>query len=301
MRVAAIDVGTNTFLLLIADVEGGKIKSVLHDEMVVVRLGQGVGESRRFHPEALARAEQCLESFSKTISRLKAERVLAVATSAARDVTNSTALLAIAEAKRIPLKIISGNEEAECTFCGTLDAHAQGTTAVIDVGGGSTEIIVGDQAGIRGRQSLDIGSVRLTERFITSHPINDDEFDKLNSFITAQLENLSVEVRSLSCERVMAVAGTPTTLAALDQEHAFASDLVDGYLLPAERIAFWLEKLRRQSVAERQALIGMEAKRADVIVAGAAILLACARALGVKNIVVSTRGLRYGVAYQLGD
>ncbi|HVK62521.1 MAG TPA: Ppx/GppA phosphatase family protein [Bdellovibrionales bacterium] len=300
MRVAALDFGTNTFLLLIADVVAGEIQKVLHDEVRVVRLGQGVHENRRFHQEALARANDCLKDFSKTIQSLGAEKVLACATSAARDVSNAQDLIDMAAGYGIPMEVISGDREAELTFKGTIDGRS-GPVAIVDVGGGSTEFILGDGKGIRARQSVDVGSVRLTELFITKHPIPSDQLSKMNDYIQNKMSEASTLLDSAKVERVVAVAGTPTTLAAVDQGLEFESNRVDGYRLSRERLEYWTQKLAEMTVEERQKLAGMEPKRADVIVAGSSVLVAAAKALKAKEFVVSVRGLRYGVARTLGE
>jgi exopolyphosphatase/guanosine-5'-triphosphate,3'-diphosphate pyrophosphatase len=298
-RVAALDFGTNTFLLLIADVKDGEIKKILHDEVKVVRLGQGVHDSRKFHPEALERADQCLSGFSKKIAELKVDAVLACATSAARDVSNADELFKITKRYNIPLEIVSGDREAELTFMGTIAGSLKEPVAIVDVGGGSTEFIVGDAKGLRARQSVDLGSVRLTELFVTKHPIPAPELSEMSSYIQNKLSELKKLVSSARFDRVIAVAGTPTTIAAVDQGMPFETDRVDGYVLSLDRLRHWSEKMALMTVEERQKLAGMEPKRADVIVAGIMILMAGAAAIGAREIIVSTRGLRYGIAREL--
>src|SRR5690606_4379765 len=148
---------------------------VLHDEARVVRLGQDVNQTRRFHPDALARANECLKDYSSIIRSYGVERVLGCATSAARDVENREALLKIGAENDIPIKISSGEREAELTFLGTIPDEMTTPIQIIDIGGGSTEFVLGDKSGIISRMSLDIGSVRLTEKFISRHPIPADE------------------------------------------------------------------------------------------------------------------------------
>src|SRR5262249_6939279 len=142
MRVAALDLGSNTSLLLIAQMEGARLVRVLHDETTITKMGQGVHANRRFHPEALARLDACFASYAKTIRELKCDKVVAVATSAARDVSNGHELLDLGKKHGIPIHIISGDKEAQLTFKGALcDRESTIGIAVVDVGGGSTEII----------------------------------------------------------------------------------------------------------------------------------------------------------------
>lgn len=297
MKVAALDLGSNTSLLLIADVEHGKIKEVLADESEVTRLGQDLLKSKRFHPEALARMQECFSRYRKIIDKIGVSKTLAVATSAARDAQNKQEFLSLAEQFGIPIKIISGEKEAEVTFVGsTFDVDNQDSLAVIDVGGGSTEIIAKGPSEIKGK-SLDIGSVRLTEMFITQHPIAKSELDQLENYVRNVLEKNADELPSpSSVESVIAVAGTPTTLAMIEQGIRFREERVHKFPLPIDKIEEWINKLAKMTVEERQALIGMHPKRADVIVAGAIILKATAQFLKANPVIVSTKGVRYGVA-----
>ncbi len=301
MRVAAIDLGTNTFILLIAEVEGGEIVRVLHDEVQVVRLGQGVHQSKEFHPEALGRAEACLAAFSGVIRKHRVERIRACATSAARDVRNTHELAALGEKYGIPIEIISGEREAEYTYWGTIRPPLQQPVLIVDVGGGSTEFIYGNHSGIIARQSIDLGSVRLTELFVSKHPIPMPELRLMTGFVKERITVLKAQLPLVDVKKIIAVAGTPTTLAMLDQGiPEYSADHVDGYILKTDRLYKWFERLVGLRVDERQRLIGMQSGRADVIVAGLLILLAAAEAFDVKEFEVSTRGLRFGLAQELG-
>lgn len=296
MRVAALDLGTNTFLLLIADVVNGRIEKVLHDEVRVVRLGQGVHEHRKLHPDALARAKECFQHFASVIARHDISRTLACATSAARDVENADELISLAKKNGIPLRVISGEQEAELTFAGTIRDAQEGSIMIVDVGGGSTEYILGDKNGIRARKSIDIGSVRLTELFVSAHPIVASEMAAMTDYIRERLQVARRHVPPEPTARMVAVAGTPTTLAAVDQGRPFDYQHVDGYVLTQAKLAGWVERLAKMTVAERQALSGMDPKRADVIVAGSLILKASLEAYAAQEMEVSVRGLRYGIA-----
>jgi exopolyphosphatase/guanosine-5'-triphosphate,3'-diphosphate pyrophosphatase len=296
VRVAALDLGTNTFILLIADVEDGRVIRVIHDEVRVVRLGQGVHESRRLHPEALARAEECFKDFAAVIARHGVERTLACATSAARDVANADALIGAAARHGIPVQVISGNQEAELTFAGTLPDALEGSILIIDVGGGSTEYILGDRHGIKARKSIDVGSVRLTELFVTSHPVLEQDMAAMEQYIRERLAAAKAVVPLAPGAKIIAVAGTPTTVAAVDQGRPFDYEHVHGYVLTRETLSRWVRKFKSMTVAERQALSGMDPKRADVIVAGSLILDCSLREYGAGEMEVSVRGLRYGIA-----
>lgn len=315
IRIAGLDLGTNTCLCLIADIDlaadGKSVASmkVLRDEVRVVRLGQGVNATRVLHPEALARAEETFKEFSGYIKAAKCDRVLAVATSAARDVTNGQALLDLGAKFGIPIEIISGEKEAELTFSGAIEPSWSGLTAVIDVGGGSTELILGDRDGIRARVSADVGSVRMTEAYITKHPIPQSELDAVSKRVREALMAAKEKMANTMSGRtplfgvgqigeiakVIGVAGTPTTLAAVDLGHAFETDKVHGHEFTRARLEVWTKKLAQMTVEERAKLAGMEPKRADVIVAGAICVTEAMRVLERDSLKVSVRGLRYGV------
>lgn len=299
MRVAALDLGSNTSLLLIAEIEAGQVARTVHDETRVTKMGQGVHANRVLHPEALARLNDCLGDYSRTIEKHKCEKIVAVATSAARDVQNGEALLELGRRHGIPIHIIAGEKEAQLTFRGALcDRSSTKGIAVIDVGGGSTEIISEVWGEPKGT-SVDVGSVRLTELFITGHPIAFGERASLRDHSREAFAQAPLPKGPF--REVVAVAGTPTTLAAIDQQRPFEEYLIHGYKLPLKTIEFWADRLATMTVEEREKLPGMEPKRADVIVTGAEILANAIRALGTSEVTVSTRGVRYGVALAWQD
>lgn len=300
MRIAAMDLGTNSFLCLIADFEGGELKTVVHDRVEIVRLGQGVAQSGQFHKEALQRADACLKSFSEDIKKLAAERVFAVATSAARDVSNAEEFASILEKYEIPLEIISGQREAELTFIGATDHLSdKKNVAVIDVGGGSTEIILQSNFGGFFSQSLQLGGVRSTEKWITKHPISAQEREKMKEDIREKIGDFYVDViqsRSIEVSELIGVAGTPTTLAAMTLGEEFSVERVQNFRLYRGVLEEWVDKLSQMNIEERCQLVGLERGRADIIVAGALILLECLNSFGLDSLTVSTKGVRYGLA-----
>lgn len=299
MKVAALDLGSNTSLLLIANVEGGVIREVFHDETRVTKMGQGVHANRRLHPEALARLDECFADYAEIIRRFDCDKVVAVATSAARDVANGEELLALGRKHGIPIHIISGQKEAQLTFRGALcDRGDTRGIAVIDVGGGSTEVISDDGQGPKGT-SVDVGSVRLTELFVTRHPTPQAELDHIYSYVRESFSRAPLPNEHFV--EVVAVAGTPTTLAALEQEQEFSEELIHGFKLTAETLEKWIRRLKDMTVEQREQLPGMQPKRADVIVTGSIILREAMRALDNGQVTVSTRGVRYGVALAWQD
>jgi exopolyphosphatase/guanosine-5'-triphosphate,3'-diphosphate pyrophosphatase len=293
MRVAALDLGSNTSLLFIADVDGGTIQKVYCDETTVTKMGQGVHESRRLHPDALARLDKCFAEYEALIQKHQAEKVIAIATSAARDVTNREELEKLCAKYKFNLHIASGDQEASLTFKGALsDRNDHEGLGVIDVGGGSTEII----SQVRGKvigQSVDVGSVRLTELCVTKQPIIKRDLDAVHAYAKDKFSRVHIQT---TLKEVIAVAGTPTTLAALDQQRPYEEEFVHGYILTQVHLTNWIGRMAKMTVAEREALPGMQPKRGDVIVTGTIILLEAMQALGAHQVRVSTRGVRYGVA-----
>jgi exopolyphosphatase / guanosine-5'-triphosphate,3'-diphosphate pyrophosphatase len=291
VRVAAIDLGTNSFLCLIADVEAGKIKKVVEDVTHLVRIGEKVHETKMLQPQALARAEKSFATFQELIQKHKCEKVLAVATSAARDVKNGNELIALGAKYGIPIKIISGDQEAMLTFTGmAFDRPTIEGVVGIDIGGGSTEIIR-KEGTIKGK-SVDVGCVRLTELFVTEDPIKKDELKKLREFAR---EKLSVFPK-MNPREAIAVAGTPCALACVEKNIPFNAEAVHGTVLTRKTVQKWAETLAGLSVEDRLKIPGLDRGRADVIVAGAVILDVVGEIIGAESFTVSVLGARYGLA-----
>ncbi len=296
MKVAALDLGSNTFLLLIVEFnETRKSMRVIYDGCKVTRLAEGVNKTGVISQEALLRAEECFSDFQKIIRGNDVDKILGVATSAARDAKNSHDFFKLAEKYDIPVEIITGSREAELTFKGTLskEEHVDGA-CVIDVGGGSTEIIGLQNKVIKG-QSLNIGSVRLTEMFIKSFPTPKKQILEMEKYIeNILIENqgeLPKKVRSL-----IAVAGTPTTLASLVMKTQFDADRVNGFKITLMMLDEWIEKVGDLNLKQRLELTGMDSGREDVIVAGLCILRQTVKFFNLTEMMVSTQGVRYGLA-----
>ncbi len=296
MKVAALDLGSNTFLCLICEIENGKILKIYSDQVEVVRLGQDLQKTKKIHPDALLRAKKCLTKFSEIIQQQKPDRVLAMATSAARDAENQQELFIICQDLNIPLEIIPGEKEAQITYEGSISAApSDKNRLVIDIGGGSTEFIFGTGSKLLQGQSLNIGCVRLTEKFISQQPTPENEIIELQKFITAEISKINS--KGLIVDEVLAVAGTPTTLAAVEIGK-FQVDVIDGYVFTLNRLEKWLTELIPLSVTEKIQK-GFPEGRADVILVGLIILMETLKLFKKDQLIVSTRGVRYGVALEL--
>lgn len=304
MRIASLDLGSNTFLMLVCDVEKNKTLRVVANHSQTVRLFQGLGSSRRLHPEALARAEDCFKKYKKIINELSVDKVLSAATSAARDVENAESFFSLGEKYNIPISIISGDEEARLSFLGVtndLNQTAIDCCLVVDVGGGSTEIIFKSEAESQSRglifgKSLNIGSVRLFEKFKEKEIWNKDEFASLDDFIRETIsQQLSADfVKNKS--QMICVGGTPCYLAAIDQNILYREDKVHGYELSFEKLNHWRNHLSSLSVAQRVREAGIDERRADVIIYGTSILMGVMKHFQMNSFVTSTKGVRYGLA-----
>jgi exopolyphosphatase / guanosine-5'-triphosphate,3'-diphosphate pyrophosphatase len=297
MIIASIDIGTNTILLLVAEVEHGTVTRVLHDEQQIARLGRGVDANRRLRPETMERAAAYLRTYKATAEALGAERIVAVGTSAMRDAANASEFCAyIAAAVGITIEIISGEEEARWTFRGGIQEFTDRASrfSVLDIGGGSTEVIVGDNDAIASKQSFDVGCVRMTERFLRSSPPADDEITQARMMIRRMLQ--PIQAFNVDSTLGIAVAGTPTTLAALYQRlPTYDRERVTGFMLDRKIIWELFDRLKMMTVEEIAALPQVSEGRADVLLAGVLILMEYLDVTGLGGVLVSDRGLRYGM------
>jgi exopolyphosphatase / guanosine-5'-triphosphate,3'-diphosphate pyrophosphatase len=295
VRVAALDLGSNTFLCLIAEINDSVVTEVISDQVEVVRLGQGVNSSKRFHPDALVRARTCLEKFKTSIDHHKPERVLAMATSAARDVHNKEELLEIGKNLGIPIEIIPGDREAQISYQGSTSGMPvdKKIRAVIDVGGGSTEIIVGQGQKVLWGASANVGAVRMTEMF----PDQSNTLS-LENHVNEALKPLFEKLAEFKIEQVIGAAGTPTELASATIG-GFDPVKVEGFLLDNGQLENWIRLFKNHTPNERTHQLKISAGRADVILAGTLILKLALEGLQKCEMTVTTRGIRFGVALEL--
>ncbi|MCC6647597.1 MAG: Ppx/GppA family phosphatase [Polyangiaceae bacterium] len=297
-RVAALDIGTNSVLLLVAESTGDRLTPVV-ERATITRLGEGVDRSGELTASARERTRACLAGYAAEARALGVTALAAVGTSAMRDARGGPEFAAeIAELLGAAPRIVSGDEEARLTFRGALSGLAvAGPTLVFDVGGGSTEIIVGSGRDPGARVSLDVGSVRLTERHVARDPPLDAELDAARATVRAALASAP---RPPSGATVVGVAGTVTTLAAIAlQLDPYDGARVHGASLPAARVSELTAELGALPLSRRRDVRGLDAKRADVIPCGALIVDEVLSWLGARSLVVSDRGVRWGLAEEL--
>jgi len=303
-RVAAIDCGTNSIRLLIADITDTGLRDVTR-RMEIVRLGQGVDRTGRFADEALARTFEALDVYAAAIEEARAERVRMVATSATRDAANRDEFIdGVRERLGVEPDVVSGDEEAQLSFSGaTADlAGAQWPAPylVCDIGGGSTEFVVGGPEGVRAARSVDIGCVRMTERHLHDDPPTPDQVEAATSDIDAAIAAADATVGVSSAQTLVGLAGSVTTVAALALGlPAYDPDRIHHARISAAEVHAVTTSLLGATHEQRAALPVMHPGRVDVIGAGALVLDRIMTLGRFESVVVSEHDILDGIALSL--
>jgi exopolyphosphatase/guanosine-5'-triphosphate,3'-diphosphate pyrophosphatase len=299
-RVAAVDCGTNSLRLLVADIDGGRLSDVVR-KMEIVRLGQGVDRTGRFAPDALQRTFAALRVYADEVRSLGAERVRMVATSATRDASNRDVFLSeVKQVLGVDPEVVTGLAEAELSFLGATRELAESAPyLVVDIGGGSTEFIVGDRhadAAI----SVDIGCVRLTERHLHSDPPTATEIEATVGDIDSALDHVRRSVPVDRARTLVGLAGSVTTVAgiALDLPAYDASRIHHSVIARAD-VDRVTSRLLAMTRSERAALPVMHPGRLDVIGAGALVLDRVMKVLDFQQVLVSEHDILDGIAFSL--
>ena len=303
MRVAAIDCGTNSLRLLIADIDQGNFREI-YRTMEVVRLGEGVDQNKTFKLEAIDRTLTALQTFSGEITRRGVERIRFCATSATRDATNRDLFIkGVEEILGITPEVIPGTEEASLSFRGATKelATAEGPFLVVDIGGGSTEFVYGTENVIAAR-SVNVGCVRMAERHQLTSPLSESSRTAAIADIDAAIAEAAAEVPLTKARSVIAVAGTATTVAAA----ALGLETYDRYAIHLARISAEKTHEIAQSLAamtrsEIAALGYMHPGRVDVITAGSLVLSRIMSATGAKEFIASESDILDGMAWSLAE
>lgn len=297
-RMASIDIGTNTILLLIAEMDQGKIKPLFEME-TIVRLGERIHENGILLKEAMNRGLQTLSQYLERCRAMEVQEIFAVGTSALREAKNSQDFLKLVEGKLdLSIEVISGEEEAQLSFLAVArDLEETGKTfLVVDVGGGSTEFILGKGDQIRQWMSLPLGSVRFTEQLLKSDPVREEEWQVMEREIRKLLINIPHTEEPLS---MVAVGGTATTLASVEQGlEEFVVEKIHRFVLKKEALKNQLLLYRFKTFEERKKIPGLPVARADVILAGAAILYLTMEEVKCPSVLISCHGVRYGLIYK---
>jgi exopolyphosphatase/guanosine-5'-triphosphate,3'-diphosphate pyrophosphatase len=301
-RVAAVDMGTNSTRLLVADVDGrGRDAKLLTVDRRtrITRLGQGVDRDRSLHPDAIDRTLAVLREYRGAMDELGVERVRATATSAARDAANRDALFdPVEKLLGVRPELLSGEEEARLEFLGaTAELNEQGPYFLVDVGGGSTEIIVGTEEPVD-LCSIDVGCVRLTEQYLRSDPPTAEELSQAVSVVRDQLADVARRFPSTwDAPTLVGTAGTVWTLAAIELGvDAARSDLIDHARLPRAAVEEVFRTLATEPIEQRKHNPGLEPGRVDVIVGGAVVVVSVMRHWGFDELLVSEADILDGLA-----
>lgn len=302
-RFAAIDLGTNTILLLIAESESNRTFRILADEAEIARLGEGVERTRSIGPEGENRSLQVLRNYLQKCKALAVDEIAAVGTSALRDARNAGDFIArLKRELNLDLRILSGEEEARYSYLAVQKGLAleREELLVVDVGGGSTEFVWAKEGRLHRWASLELGSVRLTERFLLSDPVQEKECAQLTGAIDQELGRLLADwAKKSSFSKLVGIAGTFTTLAAVAKGlRDYSHSEVHGSRLDRAEIARQIRLFKARSVAERREIPGLEPKRADVILAGALLIDRIMAHFHLEQVIVSDQGIRYGLLYE---
>lgn len=303
-RRAVIDVGTNSVKLLVAETDGANVHP-LHEESRQTRLGRGLFQSNRLQPEAIEQTVEAVTAFVRTATQWQVARPRVIATSAAREALNGAELVkAIADRTGLTAEIVSGEQEAEWAFRGvaTDPALRQQRLLILDVGGGSTQVILGQAGHHWFRQSLTLGSVRLLEQFAPSDPPTARDLatcrDWLRDFLPQELTpglGLWLQHGGDAPLRLVGTGGTATILACMARKlTGFDRELIEGTRLKAAWVRDTTQALWSQTLAQRRQIVGLPPNRADVILFGIAIYEAVLDQLCLPELYVSTRGVRFG-------
>ena len=300
---AAIDIGTNTVRLLVAETVGPDDYTVLHEEQQITRLGEGLRSTGVLQDAPRRRSLTVLRRFADLARSLKAAEIAAVATSAVREARNGQEFVAeVWREAGLALRVIDGEEEARLTLLGVRHGLRLGSRRVlaIDIGGGSTEFVLARGEVIEGIVSTGLGVVKLTEQYLVSDPPTVDERRRLEEFVGTRIDRLRRELPGLEAAQLVGTAGTVTTLAAVDLALVtYDRQKVRGHCLSLARVRELLDRLAALALRERRGIPGLEPGRADIIIAGAAILAVSMERLGYHELRVSNDGLREGILLDL--
>jgi exopolyphosphatase/guanosine-5'-triphosphate,3'-diphosphate pyrophosphatase len=299
MRLASIDIGTNTVLMLVADVRRDGSLVVVRDEHFIGRLGKGVDEYGIIVQETFHRIHGILSQLKSIADSLGIQHISACGTSALRDAKNRQEFIDFMKEKlALEIQILSGTEEAELTYLGAISDYPMKSDSenytVLDIGGGSTEIVTGSGDHVISSASMDIGSVRLTERILKNNPPDRTALDHAVQIVRDQLKTSGPLSPAAT---IIGVAGTLTTLAALDLRIAeFDKNIINRHILTIETIDKIFHELRPLTLDQLRSYPQIHPSRADILLAGIIILRETLRKMNASKITVSDRGLRYGIA-----
>ena len=289
MKIGTIDIGTNSMRLLIANYNNGKIEN-RKKYVNTTRIGQGVDKEGYIREEVLQRNINALEEFANICKVEECQAIYCMGTSALRDSKNGNVFVDRAKQKtNINVEIISGNEESNLGFMGVLEGlDTDEQILVIDIGGGSTEFIVGDIEGIKFAKSENVGALRMTEKFLAKDPIDTNEFSNMSKFIYSEIKDTIDYIKSKQIKKLVGIGGTITSLSAMNQElEVYSMEKIHNSEVSIKNIKDILQNLKQMTLNDKKTLKGLQPKRADIITAGVEILNKIMENLEIEKIIVS--------------
>lgn len=307
MIVAAIDIGTNSIRCLVEDIEGDN-RRTLFREARITRLGESLASEMELKDEAMERALKAIRDYYESIELLSAQKVRVVATSAVRDASNQDVFLSkVSECCHYDVEILTGLEEAELSFKGATHDNPEAfvenrSTVVIDIGGGSTEVIVGTKDQILHSESMDVGCVRLFELFLHSDPPTLSELKALRDYLWQKTRDVSARVNPFYPARAIGLAGTLTTLGAIKQQlKVYKPEKIHGSYLSRSEVNAIHERLLKMPISTRKRVIGLQPERADTIISGTIILLDLMKGMRLMEIMISEHDIMDGIVLTLAE
>ena len=300
-RKAIIDVGTNSIKFCLAEETGNGSYNVLKDANDIARLGEGLKETGLIGPEPLERNAQSVANFAAEAKAAGADEVVAVGTMALRTAKNAAAFIArVKELCGVELKVLSGEEEAQNSYVAVMSGisgAADADLVTMDTGGGSTEFVFGTAGKIVRKFSLNVGAVRFTEKYLSQMPVAPEKLAEAQTEIKKELSEGGV---SGPVKFLVGMGGTVTSMASVKHKMAkYDPDVIQGSKLTLDDINAQIADYAAKTLDQRREIVGLQPKRADVILAGACIVRAVMELTGVSELTVSDRGLRHGLMYEL--
>ena len=291
MKIGTIDIGTNSMRLLIADYENKIIKN-RKKYINTTRIGQGVDQEGYITEEALERNLKALKEFADKCVEENCEKVYCMGTSALRDSKNGQEFVDRAkELTNIDVKIICGEEESNLGFLGVLEGAGGDKSKdilVLDIGGGSTEFIVGNEEGIKFCKSENVGALRMTEKFITTDPISDEEFNNMSMFIEDTISSTIEKIKDINISKLVGIGGAITSLSAMNQQlEVYSMEKVHNSVVSKKDLEKILQNLKKMTLSDKKTIKGLQPKRADIITAGVKILHIIMEKLEIEEIMIS--------------
>ncbi|OQX70720.1 MAG: phosphatase [Candidatus Cloacimonas sp. 4484_275] len=296
-KYAILDIGTNSIKFFIAEIKNGKIHTII-DTNNISRLGEGLQKTGKISPEAMERNTQVLADFLKIAEKENVEEITAVGTMCLRTAKNASEFIKkVKNELNLEIEVVDGEEEARLSYLAILSTLgiADKNVIVFDTGGGSTEFIFGEGTELKNRISLNIGAVYPTEKFLLSDPVTDEELKTTFSYI----ENFFAEHDlSGNPDVLFGIGGTVTSMGAVKHKmEKYNPEIIQGSTMELEEVERQIELYKSKTIEERKNITGLQPKRADVILAGAAIVKTIMKTFGKDSFIISDRGLRHGLMY----